>query len=81
MNKLLIKLGQRRFTSAKGRMDADGQVHVARPMNYTLLNADKEAKRMADEFVSTEHLFLAILKVDSLASKFCESIVLTMKPY
>ncbi len=54
----------------KGKMNApDGQVHVTAPMNYTLINADKESKKMGDEFVSTEHLFLALLKVDSLASE------------
>ncbi|MFA6537635.1 MAG: AAA family ATPase, partial [Patescibacteria group bacterium] len=52
----------------KGKMDApDGQVHVTGPMNYVLVSADKESKKMGDEFISTEHLFLSLLKVESIA--------------
>ncbi|MBI5077261.1 ATP-dependent chaperone ClpB [Candidatus Falkowbacteria bacterium] len=45
----------------------EGQVHVTAQLNYALVFAEKEAKRLGDEFVSTEHLLLAILNVDSAA--------------
>ncbi|MEK7512469.1 MAG: ATP-dependent chaperone ClpB [Patescibacteria group bacterium] len=54
----------------KGNMEAaHGQVHVTAAMNYVLVNAEKEAKKLGDEFVSTEHLLLSMLVVDSLASE------------
>ena len=45
-----------------------GQVAVTGPMNFVLVNSEREAKKMGDEFVSTEHLLLSILKVDSPAA-------------
>ncbi|MBT5338354.1 ATP-dependent chaperone ClpB [Candidatus Falkowbacteria bacterium] len=45
-----------------------GQVAVTGPMNFVLVNSEREAKNMGDEFVSTEHLLLSILKVDSPAA-------------
>ncbi len=37
-----------------------GQVGLSRPANDTLLSAEKFAKGMKDEFVSTEHILLAL---------------------
>ncbi len=53
----------------KGAVNQQGaQVAVTGPMNFVLVNSEKEAKNMGDEFVSTEHLLLSLLKVDSAAS-------------
>lgn len=39
-----------------------GQVYISNDLNKVLLYAEDEAKRMGDEYVSVEHLFLSILK-------------------
>ncbi len=38
-----------------------GQMHIDQPLNETLMYAEDEAKRMGDEYVSVEHLFLSLL--------------------
>ncbi len=38
-----------------------GQLHIDQPLNETLVYAEDEAKRMGDEYVSVEHLFLSLL--------------------
>ncbi|MBE5874592.1 MAG: ATP-dependent chaperone ClpB [Lachnospiraceae bacterium] len=39
-----------------------GQLYVGQYLNKTLIGAEDEAKRLGDEYVSVEHLFLAMLK-------------------
>ncbi len=39
-----------------------GQIYVGQYLNKTLISAEDEAKRMGDEYVSVEHLFLAMLQ-------------------
>ena len=39
-----------------------GQVFIGQELNKALVNAEDEAKQMGDEYVSVEHLFLALLK-------------------
>lgn len=38
------------------------QQYLSRDANQTLLNADRQAKKMGDEFITIEHLFLALLQ-------------------
>lgn len=38
-----------------------GQLHIDQYLNQTLIYAEDEAKRMGDEYVSVEHLFLSLL--------------------
>ena len=38
-----------------------GQVFIGKDLNQALLSAEDEAKQMGDEYVSVEHLFLAML--------------------
>ena len=38
-----------------------GQVYIGKDLNQVLLSAEDEAKRMGDEYVSVEHLFLSML--------------------
>ena len=42
-----------------------GQVYVGQDLNNVLIHAEDEAKQMGDEYVSVEHLFLALLKYAS----------------
>lgn len=39
-----------------------GQPYIGQYLNKTLINAEDEAKAMGDEYVSVEHLFLAMMK-------------------
>lgn len=39
-----------------------GQVYIGQDLNKVLIHAEDEAKQMGDEYVSVEHLFLALLK-------------------
>ncbi|MBR2737758.1 MAG: ATP-dependent chaperone ClpB [Lachnospiraceae bacterium] len=46
-----------------------GQVYVGQDLNKVLINAQNEAKAMDDEYVSVEHLFLAMLTTPNRAVK------------
>ena len=46
-----------------------GQVYVGQALNKVLISAEDEAKQMGDEYVSVEHLFLALLKYPNPAMK------------
>ena len=39
-----------------------GQIYVGQYLNKVLIDAEEEAKHLGDEYVSVEHLFLAMLK-------------------
>ena len=42
-----------------------GQVYIGQDLNKVLIHAEDEAKQMGDEYVSVEHLFLALMKYAS----------------
>ena len=46
-----------------------GQLYISNDLNKVLISAEGEAKAMGDEYVSVEHLFLAMLKQPSRAVK------------
>ena len=46
-----------------------GQVYMGKDLNKVLINAEDEAKRLGDEYVSVEHLFLSLLKHPGRAIK------------
>ena len=46
-----------------------GQVYFSNDANKVLVNAEDEAKAMGDEYISVEHLFLAMLKQPNKAVK------------
>ena len=39
-----------------------GQVFIGKDLNNVLIHAEDEAKQMRDEYVSVEHLFLALIR-------------------
>ncbi len=43
--------------------------YVGQDLNNVLIHAEDEAKQMGDEYVSVEHLFLALLKYPNKAMK------------
>ena len=46
-----------------------GKQYVGQDLNNVLVHAEDEAKQMGDEYVSVEHLFLALLKYPSRVMK------------
>lgn len=46
-----------------------GQVFVGKDLNQVLIHAEDEAKAMGDEYVSVEHLFLALIRYPNRAIK------------
>jgi ATP-dependent Clp protease ATP-binding subunit ClpB len=53
---------------------AQGQIYLSREVNSILLDAEKEAKKMGDEFVASEHILLAMcnIRTGSLSKLFKE---------
>ena len=74
VNSVLAKIG---INSGKVRTDLEqalskipkvqggGQVYISERLRRIIKDARKEADRLKDEYISTEHLFLAILKESS----------------
>ncbi|MEG1595623.1 MAG: ATP-dependent chaperone ClpB [Lachnospiraceae bacterium] len=46
-----------------------GQIYVGQNLNQVLIHAEDEARQMGDEYVSVEHLFLALMKYPNQAMK------------
>lgn len=46
-----------------------GQVYIGQDLNKALISAEEEAKRLGDEYISVEHLFLAMLEHPSRTVK------------
>lgn len=53
------------------------QVYVSQDMNAVLMQAQKEAKKLQDQYVSTEHFLLALLQVKSPVKEFFSRINIT----
>ncbi len=51
------------------KVSGGGQLYVSNDLNKVLVNAEDEAKAMGDEYVSVEHLFLAMVKQPGRAIK------------
>lgn len=74
VNSVLAKIG---VNSAKIQQDLDmaldkipkvkggGELYFSSSLKHIMSNAQKEAENLKDEYISTEHLFLAILKEGS----------------
>ena len=50
-----------KLPSVSGPGAQPGQIHVTQGVNAVLVRADDTARRMQDEFVSVEHIFLALV--------------------
>ncbi len=68
MNKEHFMENAKRHLEARVKVSG-GQVYVGQNLNKVLINAETEAKQMGDEYVSVEHLFLALLKYPNNAIK------------
>ncbi|QBO58007.1 ATP-dependent chaperone ClpB [Chryseobacterium salivictor] len=54
-----------------------GNIYLSQPTNKVLLDAPNVAKKMGDEFVTIEHLWLSLLDVNSDVSKMLKDMGLT----
>src|SRR6478735_12012529 len=55
--------------AARYPKQSDAQPNVSRELNQVFDRAEKEAKDLGDEFVSTEHMLLALSQVKGAESK------------
>lgn len=77
IRKLLIRMGVDEGAFEAGLQEAldrrvkvsGGNVYISGDLNKVLLNAEDEAKRMGDQYVSVEHLFLAMVAAPNRAVK------------
>ena len=44
---------------------SSGQMYMSSTLNTILLHSEQEAKNLGDEFISVEHLLLALCEIDS----------------
>ena len=77
LDKIGANIGQLRETvsSELGRLPSTSSGHppgISGDLNRVLTNALSSAETMKDEFVSTEHLFLALTRVDSPAQRLLQ---------
>jgi ATP-dependent Clp protease ATP-binding subunit ClpB len=63
----------RRHPSVSGPGAAPGQVFVTQRLSRVLDTADREARRLKDEYVSVEHLLLGLLDEVSAASRLLKT--------
>ena len=56
----------------KSSAGAVGQIYVSQDLTRIIEQAGKEMEMMKDDFISTEHLFLAVLSVQNIARKILE---------
>ena len=56
------QLGRRPSVSTRGEA---GKIYITQRLQQLMVRAEKEAKRLKDEYVSVEHLFLALLNESS----------------
>ena len=53
---------QRQVNGLTKVQGSNAQVYVSNSLNKVLLDAEQEAKSLGDDYVSVEHLFLALIK-------------------
>ena len=57
-----VKVQAQKLVEKQVKVSGGGQVYLGDGLNRTLMRAEDEAKQMGDEYVSVEHLFLALLE-------------------
>ncbi len=59
----------RQALEKKTKVSGGGQLYISNALNKVLVSAEDEAKAMGDEYVSVEHLFLAMIKYPNAVIK------------
>lgn len=62
VNKKLVINEAEQKLSGLPKVSGGGQVYISNDLNKVLISAEDESKAMGDEYVSVEHIFLAMLK-------------------
>ena len=76
--KAAVKAEIQRLPKVSGSGRDPGKVYVSRDVDRTLTQADKVADQMKDEFLSVEHLFLALIDTaDSTLQKLFQTYGIT----
>ena len=57
-----VKVQAQKLVEKQVKVSGGGQVYLGDGLSRTLMRAEDEAKQMGDEYVSVEHLFLALLE-------------------
>jgi ATP-dependent Clp protease ATP-binding subunit ClpB len=60
-------------------IDGNVQISMSPVLHKILIKAEDEMKSMGDHYLTTEHLFLALLQIDSNAKKICNEFGITDK--
>jgi len=56
---------------------AGGSIYLSQRLNMVLSQAEREAQNLKDEYISTEHLFLALIEQNGETSKILRNIGIT----
>ncbi len=62
INKELIVGEAEQKIAGLTKVSGGGQVYISKDLNKVLINAEDESRAMGDEYVSVEHIFLAMVK-------------------
>lgn len=62
MEPIVFKAQVEGLLTKRPKVSGAGQLYVGNELNQVLIHAEDEAKRMGDEYISVEHLFLSMLK-------------------
>ena len=80
LNKLLELVNER--ISKLSRVSGGSQIYMSNDLNQVLVEAERQAKSMQDEFVSVEHIFLALLQKSSrVVSEIFKSLSISKDAY
>ena len=76
LNKVIELVSER--ISKLSRVSGGSQIYMSNDLNQVLLEAEKQAKSMQDDFVSVEHIFLALLqKPNRAVNEIFKSLAIT----
>lgn len=60
-------------------IDGNIQISISSPLNKVLTKAQDEMKNMWDQFLTTEHIFLALLQIENKAKQICNEFGINEK--
>ena len=70
-----FKVQATKLVEKLGQGSPAARVYVGDNLNRTLVRAEEEAKQMDDEYISVEHLFLALLETATVISRHYSGIL------
>lgn len=67
----VIRLATQKKLNELSKIDGNIQVTLSPSLNKVFVKAEDEMKAMSDQYLTTEHLFLALLQIDNDVKKIC----------